>query len=139
MQNDREAMMDWLKISGAVMVVASLAACDVSSYSAQAYPGRTQVQLMSADQVTARTYACQPGDTERQTQARAASAHRYVDRAIQNARSRIAGQSAGGFGANLGVQAEVNAEIAQISRQAEAEYRCVLISSKDTSSGLFGL
>lgn len=126
-------MMGLFKAATAVLGLAALTACGATN----SYPGRTQVQFMSADQVTQRTYACLPGETERQTQSRASSAHRYVDGAIRSAGARLAAQSTGGFGSGLGLQAELNAEIAEISRQSEAEYRCVLVSSRNTS-GPFG-
>lgn len=122
--------MAWMRLSMASVALMTLTACGV----ADTYPGRTEVQFMSNDQATLRTYACVPGDTDRQTQSRAASAHRYVDRAIASARSRLTAQSSGGIGASLGVQAELNAEIAQISRQSEAEYRCALVSSRNANS-----
>jgi hypothetical protein len=122
--------MGWTQISGAMIVAASLAACSGSAMTSQSYPGRTQVQFLSADQVTTRTYACEPGSSEAQTQQRAARAHRYVDAALSSAYSRLSRASGGGFGASLGVQAEMNAETVEISRQANAEYRCVLVGSR---------
>jgi hypothetical protein len=120
-----------IRMSGAVFALLALAACDVSGLSSQAYPGRTQVAFMSADSVTQMTYACAPSDTERQTQVRASQAHRYVDGAIRSATRRITVQ--GGLGGGLAARAEMNTEIAQIAKQAEAEYRCVLINRKDIS------
>lgn len=126
-------MMGLYKTVTTVLGLAVVTACGVTN----SYPGRAQMQFMGADQVTQYTYACLPGETERQTQSRAAQAHRYVDGAIRSAGSRLASQSSGGFGSGLGVQAELNAEIAEISRQSEAEYRCVLIGRRNTS-GPFG-
>lgn len=128
--------MNWFKSAGLAFGIIALTACNMAG-GGQSFPGRAQVQLMSADGVTTRTYACLPGQTTRQTQARAARAHRYVDGAIQSAYSRLASQSGGGFGAGLGVQAELNAETARISREAEAEYRCQLVSSR-APNALFG-
>ncbi|WP_341368686.1 hypothetical protein [Yoonia sp. BS5-3] len=111
-------------------VCCALAACDVSSFGSQAYPDRSQHSFQSADGIHVLTYACLNGSN-------AASAHRYVDSGILSAERRVAGnqQSFGG----LGARADVNAEIARISRQAEAEYRCVLINRKNTSErALFG-
>lgn len=123
------------RIAGVVCAFVTLTAC-MPGLSSQAYPGRTEVTFMGADKVTQRTYLCQPSDTLRQTQARAAQAHRYVDGAIRSAQRRY-GVSGQGIVNNLAGQAEVNAEIAEVSRQAEAEYRCILLKSKDTSRGLF--
>lgn len=128
--------MGYIKMSGAVVALLVLAGCDVSSLSAQAYPGRTMVTFMGADQVTQRTYACQPGDTLAQTQARAARAHRDVDAGFRSAVRRF-GREGQGVVNNLEGRAEINTATSQVSRQAEAEYRCALISSKDTSRGLF--
>jgi hypothetical protein len=124
------------QISAAVVALLTLAACDVSSLSAKAYLGRTLVTFMGADQVTQRTYACQPGDTVAQTQARAARAHRYVDDGFRSANRRF-GREGQGIINNLEGRTEVNTETSRVSRQAEAEYRCALISNKDTSRGLF--
>lgn len=116
--------MDLRRVSGAFIILASLAACSGPTLSSKSYPGRTQVEVMSADSVTARRYACQ-------SSANAASAHRYVDSAILEAQRRFAPRS-GSFGAGLGAQAEINAEIARASRNAEVEYRCALLGSRDT-------
>ena len=107
----------------------ALAACDGTMTASQSFPGRTQVQFMSADGVTVRTYACVPGADAEQ---RGAQAHRYVDSALRSARARLQASNNGGFGSGLGLQAELNAETARISREAEADYRCALASSRDT-------
>ncbi len=126
--------MGYFRVSAAAGVLAALAACDATGFSTQSYPGRTQVAFMSADTVTQRTYACQPSDTQRATQARASRAHRYVDAAILSAARRLSRQ---GIVGGLAAQAEMNAELSQISRQAEIEYRCALINSRNIKSGLF--
>ncbi len=106
-----------------------LAACDVTALSSQAYPGRTQHQFLTADRSMVHTYACVPSDSEQRTKSRAAQAHRYVDEAIQSAQRRFPVQP--GLAGGLAARAEVNAEISQISRQAEAEYRCILMNRKN--------
>jgi hypothetical protein len=108
-----------------LIMIAGLAACSGPTLSSQSYPGRTNVEVMSADGVTLRSYACQ-------STSNAAAAHRYVDGAILEAQNRFARESGGGFAAGLGVRAEVNAEIARISRNVEAEYGCALLGSRDS-------
>lgn len=113
--------------SAAMFAFLALSACDVSGLSSQNYPDRSQHSFQSADGVNVMTYACVNG-------ANAASAHRYVDSAIRSATRRITGEDRYGqqlIGANWATRADVNAEIARISREAEAEYRCLLISRKD--------
>jgi len=121
------------KLLAATLVLATLAACGVSGTNTQSYPGRTQLQFMSSDQVTVMRYACVPGDTRGQTENRGARAHNYVDGAIRNAQARFNAQGAG-LGAMLGAQAEVNAEIARISQIAEREYRCAFLGGRNTST-----
>ena len=113
--------------SAAMLALVALSACDVSGLSSQAYPDRSQHSFQSADGVNVITYACVNG-------ANAASAHRYVDNAIRSATRRITGEDRYNqqvIGANWATRADVNAEIARISREAEAEYRCIMISRKD--------
>ncbi|MFQ1701788.1 hypothetical protein ACJ5NV_14465 [Loktanella agnita] len=92
---------------------------------------------MSADQVTERTYACAPAGSTEATQARASRAHRYVDRAILEAAAEKGVRNAQDVFGNMAKQSEMNAEIARISRNANADYRCVLLNNRDTSRGLF--
>lgn len=108
-----------------MIVLAGLAACSGPTLSSRSYPGRANAEVMSADGVTVRRYACQSSSN-------AARAHRYVDGAILEAQNRFARQSSGGLGSGLGVQAEVNAKIARVSRNVEAEYRCALLGSRDS-------
>lgn len=124
--------MNRLRLSGALIMMAGLAACSGPTLSSQSYPGRTNVEAMSADGVTVRRYACL-------STSNAASAHRYVDGAILEAQNRFARESGGGFAAGLGVKAEVNAEIARISRNVDAQYQCALLGSRDSrQANLFG-
>lgn len=115
--------------------ICALAACDVSSLSSQAYPDRTEHAFQSADGVHVLSYMCLNGTN-------AASAHRYVDSAILSAERRITGEDRYGqqaLGGGLATRADINAEIARISREAEAEYRCVLVNRKNVSApSLFG-
>ena len=106
-----------------------LAACDVSGLSGQAYPDRSQFQFLTADREMVHTYACAPSDSAARTKSRAAEAHVYVDQAIRAAQARYPAQP--GLTAGLASRAELNAEIAQISKQSEAEYRCVLLNRKN--------
>lgn len=129
--------MGMMRMSAVAVTIAGLAACSGPTLSSNSFPGRTMVQFMSADRVTIRNYACVPGATQAQTQSRAAQAHRDVDAAIQSAFRRFSTQSGGGFGAGLGVRAEVNAVTARVSRQAEAEYRCTLVNSRDSRQDNF--
>lgn len=113
--------------------ICALAACDVSSFSRQAYPDRTEHSFQSADGVHVLSYLCLNGTN-------AASAHRYVDSAILSAERRITGEdrySQQYVGGSLATRADINAEIARISREAEAEYRCVLFNRKNTSTPRF--
>lgn len=121
--------MRYLQIAACLTGVLTLTACDVSGLSSQAYPGRTQHQFLSADRSMIHTYACVPSDSEQRTKSRAAQAHRYVDEAIRSAQRRYPVQP--GLAGGLAARAEVNGEIAQISKQAEAEYRCVLLNRKN--------
>lgn len=111
--------------SAAFVALIALSACDVSGFSGQAYPDRSQHSFQSADGANVLTYACQNGSN-------AASAHRYVDRAILSAERRMTDGSQS-ISARLGGGAGLNAEIARISREAEAEYRCILLNRKDQS------
>ncbi|MEO1640979.1 MAG: hypothetical protein AAFU41_17215 [Pseudomonadota bacterium] len=123
--------MRFRRIAVTITLVASLSACTTGGLNTQSYPGRTQLQFMSADQVTLMSYACIPGDGERQTQRRGAQAHAYVDGALRSARARFGGQS--GFGA-LGAAADLNAEIARISQNVEREYRCAFLGERNSNS-----
>ncbi|MEL6841513.1 MAG: hypothetical protein AAFP85_19715 [Pseudomonadota bacterium] len=118
-----------LRVAAGLVGILTLAACDVSTFSAQAYPDRTQYQFLTADRSMVHTYACLPSDSEARTKSRAARAHVYVDEGIQSAQRRFPVQP--GLAGGLAARAEVNAEIAQISRQAEAEYRCILLNRKN--------
>ncbi len=124
-----------IRKSVALIAFAALSACDVSGFSAQAYPDRSQHSYQSADGIHVLTYLCLNGSN-------AASAHRYVDNAILSAERRITGEDRYGqqsFGGGLATRADINAEIARISREAEAEYRCQLLNRKNTSApSLFG-
>ena len=117
-------------VSLAAIAALGISACDQATMTSQSYPGRSQYQFMSADQVTVRTYACVPGSSEAETQRRAARAHSYVDSAIRSAYSRLASASGGGMGASLGVRAELNAETVRISREADGDFRCALVNSR---------
>lgn len=121
--------------SGALVAFTVLAACDFSGFNRQAYPDRSEHAFQSADGVHVISYVCVNG-------ANAASAHAYVDRAILSAERRITGDggySQQGFGGGLAAQAGLNAEIARIAREAEADYRCQMLTRKKTSApSLFG-
>ena len=109
------------RVTLAAVALATLAACQTTT---QSYPDRQQVSYRSADGITVRNYACVPG-------ANGARAHNYVDGEILEAEARFRRESSGGVGSSLGIRAEVNQEVARISRIAEADYRCAYLGSRD--------
>ena len=111
--------MSFPRVTLAALALAALAACQTTG---QSYPDRQQVSYRSADGITVRNYACVPG-------ANGARAHNYVDGEILEAEARFRRESSGGIGSSLGVRAEVNQEVARISRIAEADYRCAYLGS----------
>ncbi len=121
-----------LRLWGVMIVLGALSACGISGVNTRSYPGRIQLQFMSADQITVMSYACVSGNTERQTQSRGASAHAYVDDAIRSAQARY-GMQGGALSGTLAGRAELNAEIARISQTVDAEYRCAFMGAQNSS------
>ena len=113
------------RVSLVAVALAGLAACQTTGLTGQSFPDRTQVSYRSADGVTIRSYACVPG-------ANGARAHNYVDGEILEAEARFRRESTGGIGSSLGIRAEVNQEIARISRISNADYNCAYLGSRDT-------
>ena len=117
--------MGWKHGAGAILILAGLAACSGPTVNSQSYLGRSTVELMSADGVTARRYACR-------STSNAARAHCYADGEILEAQARFGVNANAGMFSGMGARAEVNAEIARVARNVESEYGCALLGSRDT-------